>query len=655
MAEPALLDPSAFDLRHYPPHLFDPDLPIAGGGLPLGEFSGDGNCDGFDFDLPADFSVDDFLVRSPDRGDDDDNSGEVSAAGSGPGPSPSASPSTSAANSAVAHGEHEVKHEDSDEGRSGGDAPSWSLKRKQASPELSTDGAKCRRSGDGELSPSASASASRAVAEDSDERGTVCEEEDPRRAARLMRNRESAQLSRQRKKRYVEELEEKVKSMHSVINDLNSRISFVMAENTTLRQQLGSGGGSGPPPGVVYPPAPLPGMPYPWVPGYAMRPHGSHVPLVPIPRLKPQQTPPAAKVSKKPEAKKGAEGKSKTKTKKVASVSLLGLLFVALVFGAFVPGFNHSFGMRGGYDNVMFRNVGHSDARVFSVTNPGKGSKAGLNNSDMISTDPGMTKGDTNGGEQKHRPAHNSSEILPALLYVPRNGKHVKINGNLIIRSVLASDKAVAHRASKGNADQPVKDHKETSVAIARYLSPPGKDMNSQESSPADAPLPQWFREGMEGSILNSGVCNEVFQFDISAASASSGSIIPASPVVNSSANATQKIPMSAPAGGKLKNRRIMYNEAIPLIGKTVNVTEPQSLNRTSDSSKLPDTDSKPTSSVVVSVLADPREAGNGDGDPRVSPKPLSRIFVVVLLDGVRYVTYSCSLPFKGASPHLVN
>jgi hypothetical protein len=54
-------------------------------------------------------------------------------------------------------------------------------------------------------------------------------------------------------------------------------------------------------------------------------------------------------------------------------------------------------------------------------------------------------------------------------------------------------------------------------------------------------------------------------------------------------------------------------------------------------------------------VLADPREAGNGDGDPRVSPKPLSRIFVVVLLDGVRYVTYSCTLPFKSASPHLVN
>ncbi|WVZ98533.1 hypothetical protein U9M48_043962 [Paspalum notatum var. saurae] len=638
MAEPALLDPAPFDLRHY---LFDPDLPLAGGGLPLGEFAGDDACGGLDFDLPADFSVDDFLLRSPDRGDDD--SGEGSAPGSGPAASSSASPATSAANSAVATaGDREVKHEDSDEGRT----PSWTtLKRKQASPgggSVASDGAKCRRSGDGDLSPSASASL--AAAEDSDERGACGEEEDKRRTARLMRNRESAQLSRQRKKRYVEELEEKVKSMHSVINDLNSKISFVVAENATLRQQLGGAGVSGPPPGV-YPPPPVPGVHFPWVPGYAMRPHGSHVPLVPIPRLKPQQAAAVAKASKKPETKKAVENKSKTKTKKVASVSLLGLLFVALVFGAFVPGFNHSFGMRGGSDSAMFGNFGHSDARVFSVTNHGKGPKGGLNSSDMISTDPGMMAG------QKHKPAHNSSETLPALLYVPRNGKHVKINGNLIIHSVLASEKAVAHRASDG---QSTKDHKETSVAIARYLSPRGKDTDSKETFPPDAQLPQWFREGMEGPILNSGMCSEVFQFDISAASAKSGGIIPASPTVNSSVNATQKISKPAPAyGGKLKNRRIMYNEAIPLTGKTVNNTQPQAFNSTSESSKVPD--SKPASSVVVSVLADPREAGNGDGDPRVSPKPLSRIFVVVLLDGVRYVTYSCTLPFKSASPHLVN
>lgn len=107
----------------------------------------------------------------------------------------------------------------------------------------------------------------------------------------------------------------------------------------------------------------------------------------------------------------------------MASISLLGLLFVALVFGAFVPGFNHSLGMRGMSDNMMFGNFGHSDARVFSVTNHGKGPKGGLNSSDVISTDPGMITGHADGAGQKHRAANNSSEILPALLYVPEEWK----------------------------------------------------------------------------------------------------------------------------------------------------------------------------------------------------------------------------------------
>ncbi|CAN6273555.1 unnamed protein product [Urochloa humidicola] len=137
MAEPTLLDPSPFDLRHYPAHLFDPDLPLAGGDLPL-EFVGD---DDLEFDLPVDFSIDNFLLRSPDRGGDGDDSGERSAAKSGPTAFTSASPNTSAANSAD---DPEVKHKDSDEGRSG-TAPNWSLKRKQASPGTSSDGAPIRR------------------------------------------------------------------------------------------------------------------------------------------------------------------------------------------------------------------------------------------------------------------------------------------------------------------------------------------------------------------------------------------------------------------------------------------------------------------------------------------------------------------------------
>lgn len=646
MAEPALLDPSShFDLRHYPPHLFDPDLH-----LPLGAFAaaaGD-DCDDLDFDLPADFSVDDFLLRSPDRSDD---SGQASAAGSGP----TASPTASGSGSAVADASCEVKHEDSDEGRSGGGAPNWTLKRKQPSPAATSDAAKCRRrSVSPSPSASASASASRAAAAaaDSDD-GVPGAGGDTRRAARLIRNRESAQLSRQRKKRYVEELEEKVKSMAALINDLNSRISFVVAENATLRQQLG-----GPPPGVY--PTPGAAMHFPWVPGYALRPHGSHVPLVPIPRLKPppqqQQPSPTTKTTKKSDTKKTADTKNRprTKTKKVASVSLIGLMFVMLIFGAFVPGFNHSFGMRGRSDGAVLRSFDQQPHdRVVTVTSHGnKVPKDGLKNGDMSGADSGTRTGTDGIAEQKHGPAVNASETLPALLYVPRNGKHVKINGNLIIHSVLASEKAVAHRSSKQKSDHSGRDHKEKSISVAHHLSLPGNNMNPQEKSPVDGPLPQWFREGMAGPILNSGMCSEVFQFDISTASTNSGGIIPSPAVNSSSVNATQNISTPAPAYyGKLKNRRIMYNEAIPLPGKTVNNTEP--FNRTSESSKLPD--KKPASSVVVSVLADPREAGDGDSDPRMSPKSLSRIFVVVLLDGVRYVTYSCTLPFKSSSPHLVN
>lgn len=163
--------------------------------------------------------------------------------------------------------------------------------------------------------------------------GVVSSEEEEKRRVRLVRNRESAHLSRQRKKHYVEELEDKVRAMHSTIADLNGKVSYFMAENATLRQQL-SGNGACPPP--MY--APM--APYPWMPyaPYIVKPQGSQVPLVPIPRLKPQQAVPVAK-PKKVESKKG-EGK----TKKVASVSLFGFLFFILLFRCLVPIVDVKFG-----------------------------------------------------------------------------------------------------------------------------------------------------------------------------------------------------------------------------------------------------------------------------------------------------------------------
>jgi hypothetical protein len=57
---------------------------------------------------------------------------------------------------------------------------------------------------------------------------------------------------------------------------------------------------------------------------------------------------------------------------------------------------------------------------------------------------------------------------------------------------------------------------------------------------------------------------------------------------------------------------------------------------------------------MVVSVLVDPREGGNGDIDGMMGgTKPQSRVFIVVLVDGVKYITYSCVLP-RPDVPHLM-
>ncbi|KAG1370979.1 bZIP transcription factor 39 [Cocos nucifera] len=515
-------------------------------------------------------------------------------------------------------------------------------------------------------------------------------EEEEKRKARLVRNRESAQLSRQRKKHYVEELEEKVKLMHSTINELNTKISYIMAENASLRQQLGGSSANCPPPGV-YPPPPMAAMHFPWIPGYALRPQGSQVPLVPIPKLKPQQ--PAST----PRAKKSESKKNESKVKKVASVSLLGLLFAVLFFRSVVPGVTPRYGgdrdeVFGGLGVAKGAIFGQSKGRILSVS--GRGSA--LNSTDEI----GLCNGKMGFGEggvdrvssgrcetgvdgSVFKVKQNSSETLPALLYVPRNGKHVKINGNLIINSVLASEKAMARTNSRDQVRQSSgKEGKQMglaipdNVALALALSKSGREVDqhsntyrssgehqralasdtedvsrdNSKSIPADGPLHQWFREGMAGPVLGSGMCTEVFQFDVSPAS-TPGGIIPATKIVNASvANATGKLPPSAHQR-KMKNRRIMYPEPIPLTGTTLNDTE--YFAEPSESSKLHD--NKSVSSMVVSVLADPREAGDGEGDARISPKSLSRIFVVVLLDGVKYVTYSCGLPFRGSGPHLVN
>uniref|UniRef100_A0A2P2L0M0 Uncharacterized protein MANES_09G000300 n=1 Tax=Rhizophora mucronata TaxID=61149 RepID=A0A2P2L0M0_RHIMU len=554
-------------------------------------------------------------------------------------------------------------------------AKSGVSKRKKENQETSGEirNQKCRRSENPSESPSNG--------------NSIVSEKEEKLRARLMRNRESAQLSRQRKKHYVEELEEKVRAMHSTIAELNGKISFFMAENASLRQHLG-----GPPNGMYPPAAPVyPAMApvaHPWMScaPYVVKQHVSQVPLVPIPRLKHQQPVPATK-AKKVESKK-AEGK----TKKVASVSFLGLLFFILLFGGLVPivdvkfgGFRTNSVQQLGFDSERLYN--QRGGRILTVDGHSNQSHQGMGvGSGRFDIDSrkqcekgrkGCSDYHVELGSGKSGSPSNASEPLVASLYVPRNDKLVKIDGNLIIHSILASERAVAsHEANETK-------NTETGLAVPRDLSQalaipdvgnsrsnydvgrnggrysqshqgPTKGQkaltsasantskDNLKSSAADGKLQQWFYEGLAGPLLSSGTCTEVFQFDTSPGP---GAIVPASLVTKSAAERRSNVTYIS----KGKNRRTLRDLPIPLPGSDLNITGEHmggySRNKTLRSNK-------PVSPMVVSVLVDPREAGDSEVDGMITPKSLSKIFVVVLLDRVKYVTYSCVLPCSG--PHLV-
>ncbi|KAL8037057.1 hypothetical protein ABFX02_11G015200 [Erythranthe guttata] len=502
---------------------------------------------------------------------------------------------------------------------------------------------------------------------ENDDNGGISEE-DEKRKARLIRNRESAQLSRQRKKHYVDELEDKVKMMHSTIQDLNTKISYFMAENATLRQQMVGGAVPQPPPPVAAQPPPgmypHPAMMYPWnpyAPPYMMKPHGSQVPLLPIPRL-PQQPAQVPKVSKKVESKK----KDRPKTKKVAGVSFLGLLFFVMLFGGLAPLVNMRYGgvretLMGGGESYVgggFHENHRGRVLMLNGTGTGNGVKDGVKSD--FSSESSIHCGRV-GHDSGAKPnaddfggLGNGSEPLVASLYVPRNDKMVKIDGNLIIHSVLASEKSMSsNRMGSG----------ETGLAVPGDLSLPvpgvgnngarhphlralgsgSADKDSRQPKATDGVLQQWFREGLSGPMLSSGMCSEVFQFEVSP-----GAIIPASTSRNTSEQKQNSTRLS-----KGMNRRILRGLPIPLPQSSYNIsrqhagTNSQNKNLNGNNSVSPP--------MVVSVLVDPREAGDADVDGVMGgTKSLSRIFVVVLVDSVKYVTYSCMLPFKGSAPHLV-
>lgn len=143
-------------------------------------------------------------------------------------------------------------------------------------------------------------------------------------------------------------------------------------------------------------------------------------------------------------------------------------------------------------------------------------------------------------------------------------------------------------------------------------------------------------------------MCTEVFQFDVLSASAASGAILPAPTTRNISEEQNQNSTHTS----KGRNRRILRGLPIPLPDSSHNISEQHSTRRKSEQGNLKGNSS--ASPMVVSVLVDPREVGDADVDGVMGTKSISRIFVVVLIDSVKYATYSCMLPFMGSAPHLV-
>jgi len=99
---------------------------------------------------------------------------------------------------------------------------------------------------------------------------------DDKKRARLVRNRESAQQSRARKKQYVDELERKCRDLGRANAELRAFASALMAECAGLRHHLHLATGKPPPPpGTVLPHPPPPGAAQMAAPKIALPPVGA--------------------------------------------------------------------------------------------------------------------------------------------------------------------------------------------------------------------------------------------------------------------------------------------------------------------------------------------------------------------------------------------
>ncbi|KAH0693447.1 hypothetical protein KY285_020544 [Solanum tuberosum] len=222
-----------------------------------------------------------------------------------------------------------------------------------------------------------------------------------------------------------------------------------MAENVTLKAQLR---GASVPVQVLPPPGIYP-YPPPWMsytPSYMMNRQGYQVPLVPIPKLKSQALAPTPKSSQKVEKKK-----SEVKTKKVASVSFLGVLFFMMLFGGLVPLLKLRYGdiKEPSMSGEVLTIDGHVNETGYSGKYGGKYHSSHYGRG----VQGEINQKNTNKAAYEFVHVGNGSDHLAVSLYVLRS---------LMIQSVLASEKAMAFHRS---AD---KKNKEAGLAVPGDLAP---------------------------------------------------------------------------------------------------------------------------------------------------------------------------------------
>ena len=120
-----------------------------------------------------------------------------------------------------------------------------------------------------------SGSGSRGELDGKADAGASADASDDKKRARLVRNRESAQQSRARKKQYVDELERKCRDLGRANAELRAFASTLMAECAGLRHHLHLATGKPPPPpGTVLPHPPPPGAARMAAPKIALPPVG---------------------------------------------------------------------------------------------------------------------------------------------------------------------------------------------------------------------------------------------------------------------------------------------------------------------------------------------------------------------------------------------